>query len=125
MTIAAHPFNYSLVLVYHDIIKFHHYNCKSLFPPHIVASIKPANYAAYSPLGDKLILGHHSSLTLIDSYTYQIIKTISVNSQPAALLTSSLNKQKASKLISSVHFNSNEEMLVMMGQNSLSLVTGW
>jgi len=89
-----------------------------------VASIKPTNFAAYSPLGDKLLLAHHSTLTVIDSYTYQTLKTISLSNQPLPSLSSSL-KQAPSKAVSSIYFSSFEEVLVLMGQNSLSVVTGW
>ena len=96
-----------------------------MFLPHIVASIKPTNLASYSLLGDKLILAHHSSLTIIDSYTHQIVKTISLNNQPISSLTSPINKQQVSKMISAIHLNSFDEFMVLWGQNSLSIVSGW
>jgi hypothetical protein len=96
-----------------------------MFPSHIVASIKPTNFAAYSLFGDKLILAHQSSLTIIDSYTNQIIKTISLNNQPISSLTSSFNKQQVPKMISGIHLSSFDEFMILWGQNSLSIVRGW
>jgi hypothetical protein len=96
-----------------------------MLPAHIVASIKATTFAVYSLLGDKLILAHHSSLTIIDSYTYQIVKSISLNNQPIASLTSLANKQQISKTISAIYMSSFDEMVILCGQNSLSVVSGW
>lgn len=96
-----------------------------MLPAHIVASIKPTSFAVYSLLGDKLILAHHSSLTIIDSYTYQIIRNIALNSQPIASLTSLTNKQVSSKMISAIYMSSFDEMMILCGHNSLSVVSGW
>lgn len=96
-----------------------------MLPAHIVASIKPTTFGVYSLLGDKLILAHHTSLTVIDSYTYQIIRNIALNSQPIASLTSPNNKQPSSKMISAIYMSSFDEMMVLCGHNSLSVVSGW
>ena len=74
--LAAHPFNFSLILIYNDIIKWHNYNSKQIFPAYLVTPIKNCKKASYSPLGDKLIITTGSSFMILDSYTLRTVNQI-------------------------------------------------
>lgn len=73
---AVHPFNFTLLLIYSDIIKFHCYNTNNLFPAFLVTSLKNCKTAVYSPLGDSIVFATNGAVTVINSYTYQVVKTV-------------------------------------------------
>jgi len=49
-----------------------------MFESHHVLSLKNCKAASYSPYGDKLALGTVGNILLVDSYTHQVIKKISL-----------------------------------------------
>lgn len=89
LTVAAHPLNFTILLLYRDILKLHNYNCKSLLPAYVVSPIQNTRHAAYSPLGDKIILATGSCLTVIDAYTFRTVNVIGLpNIQLQSLVSS-------------------------------------
>jgi hypothetical protein len=76
LSMAVHPFNFTLVLIYADIIKFHSYNTNNLYPAFLVTSIKNCKSAVYSPLGDTIVFATNGAVTIVNSYTYQVVKTV-------------------------------------------------
>lgn len=114
-----------MVLIYEDIIKFHNYNSKRIFPAFIVTSLKNCKLATYSPLGDKLVLATPGSLIVIDSYTFRTIRVLPLPNLVISPLTSSvtsMNRQAGTKNINSMHFLSNDELMLLSGHNTISIV---
>jgi len=74
--LAVHPFNFSLLVLYSDIIKFHYYNCKTLFPAFLVTPVKHCRQAIFSPLGDKIVLANSHNYTIMDSYTFRTLNQV-------------------------------------------------
>lgn len=66
----VHPFNFTILLIYEDLLKFHYFNLKNLFPAFIITSIKNCSLAKYSPLGDKIIIANNGSVIVLNSYTF-------------------------------------------------------
>ena len=93
--IILHPIVFEIILVMNDSVKFHYYNCQRLFECHHVIGLKNCKALSFSPFGDKLILGTVGGILLVDSYTHQTIKHISLVIFPTAPL--SLNSNSASK----------------------------
>lgn len=121
ISLAVHPFNFSLLLLYNDIIKVHNYNCKCLFPALIVSSVQHTTLAAFSPLGDKIVLVTGSSLTILNAYTYRAIRQVAL---PNLQLQAGLDLPSSSepKTITEVYFINNQQMMVLSGHNTISLV---
>lgn len=92
LSVAAHPLNFTVLLLYKDIIKLHNYNCKCLFPAFLVSPIQNTRHAVYSPLGDKIILATNNNLTVIDAYTFRTMTTIGL---PNIQLQSSVISDKS------------------------------
>lgn len=127
---AVHPFNFSLLLIYEEIIKFHNYNSQNLFPAFLVTSIKDCKVATYSPLGDIIALATNGVILIVNSYTYQLIKTVALpniigSTLPRRVSKTELNKPAASclsKAINKLLFVNNDDLLVFSGSNTLSLI---
>lgn len=125
----VHPFNYTVLLVYEEILKFHYFNAKNLFPAFIITSIKNCNIAKYSPLGDKIVLATNGAVIILNSYTFQVIKTISlpnILSQTQLKRVSNIRQRLPvianPKLITDLAFLKNGDMLVFSGNNSFSFI---
>lgn len=74
----VHPFNFTILLIYEDLLKFHYFNIKNLFPAFIITSIKNCSLAKYSPLGDKIIIANNGSVIVLNSYTFEVMKTVTL-----------------------------------------------
>jgi hypothetical protein len=123
ISFTAHPFNFSLLLLYEDIVKIHNYNCKCLFPAFIVSSLQYTSLAVFSPLGDKIVLAAGASLIVLDAYTYRTIRQVALpNLQPQQGLSSPSSSEP--KTINDLYFVDNEQMMVLSGHNTLSMVYG-
>ena len=116
--LAVHPFNFSMLILYSDIIKFHNYNCKTLFPAFLVTPVKHCRQAAFSPLGDKIVLASHNTFTILDSYTFRTLNQVDL---PNMLLQpSSQNILPEPKAINDFLFTSNDDLLFLSGHNTLT-----
>jgi hypothetical protein len=104
--LAAHPANFSLLLLYEDIIKFHNFNCKTLLPAYIVTSVKHCRFASYSPLGDKIVLATSGQLIVLDSYTYRTVRVVALNLSPQNSLNLTTTNCSTARQISSKSINS-------------------
>ena len=120
--IAAHPFNFSLVLIYNEILKFHNYNCKQIFPAFLVSPVTNCKLASFSPLGDKLILVTGSCLMVLDSYSLRLMHQVSVPnmSMQTTVNPSPISQQLEPKTINDFKFVSNEQYIFLSGFNTLS-----
>lgn len=125
----VHPFNFTILLVYGEILKFHCFNIKNLFPAFIITSIKSCNLAKYSPLGDKIVLATNGAVIILNSYTFEVMKTVPLPN----LLTQTQIKRFSSvrqkvpvlnnpKAITDFIFQKNGDILTFSGHNSFSLI---
>jgi hypothetical protein len=78
LLILAHPFNYSLLILYSDLVRIHHFNMEKLFSPSFILNIKNCKAASYSPQGDKLVIGTNGAVMIIDCYSYEFVKKIQI-----------------------------------------------
>jgi hypothetical protein len=116
--LAVHPFNFSLLLLYSDIIKFHNYNCKTLFPAFLVTPVKHCRQAVFSPLGDKIVLANSHTYTILDSYTFRTLNQVVL---PNLLLhPSSQHALPEPKAINDFLFTSNDGLMFLSGHNTLT-----
>jgi hypothetical protein len=125
----VHPFNFTILLVYEEILKFHYFNIKSLFPAFIITSIKNCNLAKYSPLGDKIVLATNGAVIILNCYTFEVMKTVALPN----ILTQTQIKRFSSvrqklpvfinpKVITDFVFQKNGDILAFSGHNSFSLI---
>jgi len=100
VSMAVHPFNFTLLLIYDDIIKFHNYNTKNLFPAFLVTSVKNCKAAAYSPLGDNIVFATNGAIIILNSYTYHLVKTVVLPNIIGHLLPKRVSKTDIKKIAS-------------------------
>lgn len=131
-SMTVHPFNFTILLVYEEILKFHYFNNKSLFPAFIITSIKNCSLAKYSPLGDKIVLATNGAVIILNSYTFEVMKTVAlpnILTQTQIKRFSSIRQKVPAfinpKVITDFVFQKNGDILAFSGHNSFTLILNY
>jgi hypothetical protein len=85
--------------------------------------------AKYSPLGDKIVLATKGAVIVLNSYTFEVLKTVAlpnILTQTQLKRISSVRQKMPAminpKLITDFIFLKNGDILVFSGHNSFSLI---
>ena len=134
----CHPIMFEILLIFNNNLKFHFYNYEKMFEPHHIMNVKNCKAASYSPLGDKLALGMNGSIWLMDSYSHEIVKKISLVIFPKSILKEQESKESrssshrstvltalSSKVISKIQYITNEDIVLQTGKKILSVLLNY
>jgi hypothetical protein len=90
----------------------------------MVTPVQRCRLAAFSPLGDKIVLATNNCYSVLDSYTFRTLCEVALPNllmQPSSLGEVSCPDPKA---VSDIRFTGNDQLLILSGHNTLTLALG-
>ena len=106
LSVHVHPLNNNLMVVFQDMTRCYAFNHSKIIEP--LATLNHGKHAClcYSPMGNLIALGTSGMVTFIDSYSFKIVKTVSI----------------VQKYIRIIRFYNRFDMIVQLTNNQLLLV---